>query len=183
MPKPYYEEGFYKVEITDQAMSVAGTGTPQFVLRFKVLARLENGEEEPVRSYERLHFRAITEKTIDYFVEDLRTLGFAGTSFRLLDPQTPGFHDFRGRIVEMYCRHGEDQNGNPREEWGVARSAGALELRLLPAAKYRELDNLFGRALKSAGGGANPKPPAAARAPEPRAPAPQPGITDDDVPF
>jgi hypothetical protein len=166
-------------------MSVASTGTPQFVLRFKVLARLENGEEDPVRSYERLHFRAITEKTIDYFVEDLKTLGFVGigTSFRLLDPQTPGFHDFRGRVVEMCCRHGEDQNGNPREEWGVARSAGALELRPLPAARYRELDNLFGRALKSIAGGANPKPPAAARAPEAPTPMGQPGITDDDVPF
>jgi len=31
-------------------MSVAGTGTPQIVLRFKVRARLQNGEDNPVRS-------------------------------------------------------------------------------------------------------------------------------------
>jgi hypothetical protein len=38
------------------------------------------------RQYERTYYRAITDKTMPYFIEDLQGLGFHGSSFRELDP-------------------------------------------------------------------------------------------------
>src|SRR5688572_17367418 len=92
---PYYPEGRYRCEITNQAMSKAGTGTPQFVLRFRVLEPLNN--QGQVAEYERTAYISITENTIDRFVEDLKTLGFTRHSFSFLDPQTRDYHSFAGQ--------------------------------------------------------------------------------------
>jgi hypothetical protein len=150
----YYEVGKYECRITSQAIGEAKTGTPQFILRFNVLGKVyDDGEMERVnREYERTAYRAITEKTIPYLIEDLKTLGFQGSSFRDLDPGSPNFFDLEGRAVEMWCSHEEGQDGENREKWGVARQGGpkreAPQVKALDAAKLRSLDNLFGKHLK-----------------------------------
>lgn len=187
MAAPFYEKGVYRCEVVSQAMGEASTGTPQFVLRFKVQARILGDEEEAVTEYERTCFRSITEKTIPYFLEDLKTLGFEGGSFKDLDPNTPGYHSFRGAVIDMICNHENDQKGEPRERWSIRQAGGSIEVKPLEPAKYRQLDNLFGKALKDAcGRKANGKPaaaaPARAAASEPPPTPPYAG-SDDDIPF
>jgi hypothetical protein len=182
--KAFFDEGRYVVQIVDQALGEAQTGTPQFILKFTVLERVhDDGDTEAVRNYDRTYYKAITERTIEYLSQDLKNLGFTGTSFRDLDPSSPTFCNLVGRRVEMYCSH-EARNGETQEKWGVAfakRESKPIEAKKIDSAKLRALDNLFGKHLK-----AGPRP---APAPAPAAlPAPANGyvpqaITDDDVPF
>lgn len=182
MASPFYESGRYACKVTNQAMGEAGTGNPQFVLRFKVMGLVDPAD--PTRfipaqqQYERTFYRTITEKTIDYFIEDLKTLGFAGKSFKDLDPNTEGFHDFRGADVDMWCAHEDDPKGGAREKWSVARQASEFEVKPIDSKKLRELDNLYGKHLK--GIKVEPKQ----EKPQPAAAmATAEGITDDDIPF
>lgn len=150
---PHYEKGRYLGRITAQALGQANTGNPQFVLRFVVLGRVNpadpQGDLFPCESYERTMYRVITENTIKYLTEDLETLGFQGESFRDLDPSSANCHNFVGQEHEFYCSHQAAQDGNGmREQWGVAKATTALEVKPLEAKQMRDLDNLFGKALK-----------------------------------
>ena len=136
--KAFFNEGRYIVQIVDQALGEAQTGTPQFILKFTVLEHVfDDGGAEAARNYDRTYYKAITEKTIQYLAQDLKTLGFEGSSFRDLDPSSPGFYDLRGRQVEMYCTH-EDRNGESQEKWSVAFAKGAskpIEAKKIDSAK------------------------------------------------
>src|ERR1017187_4588570 len=103
MPKPFYEVGRYACKVVDQGLGKTGTGKPQFALRFQVLGLVDSTDPSKyipaTAQYERTFYRVITEKTMPYFVEDLKALGFHGSSFRELDKQAPGFHDFHGQDV------------------------------------------------------------------------------------
>src|SRR5215467_6763957 len=177
--KAFFNEGRYAVQIIDQALGEAQTGTPQFILKFTVLERIhDDGGTEAVRNYDRTYYKAITERTIEYLTQDLKTLGFEGSSFRDLDPSSPTFYSLKGRRVEMYCSH-EFRNGENQEKWGVAfakRESKPIEAKKIDSAKLRALDNLFGKHLRELA----PK----AQAPKPR---PEPVAayqgTEDDVPF
>jgi hypothetical protein len=153
MRAPFYEQGKYACKVTDQALGEAKTGAPQFVLQFTVLGQVDPADPSryiPAPAhYTRTFYRAITEKTIGYFMEDLKTLGFTGDSFKDLDPNSDNFQDFRGRDIDMYCGHEKDQEGNLREKWGVARTTSPLEVKPLESKKVRELDNLFAKHLKA----------------------------------
>jgi hypothetical protein len=181
---PFYEIGRYACKVVSQALGESSTGKPQFALRFQVMGQVDPADPSrfiPARQqYERTHYRAITEKTIPYFIEDLKVLGFQGDSFRGLDSNTEGFHDFRGQDVDMWCSHEPDQEGNQREKWGIARQGGSLELKALEPKKVRELDNLYGKHLKGMKANGVPKP---ATAPAQAVPTDPMGIMDDDVPF
>lgn len=173
----FYEKGRYRCRISKQGLTAASTGTTQFFLQFDVLARVigPNAEAE-VQQYTRTMFRAITEKTIPYLLEDLQALGFHGGSFAELDPDNSSHQSFVGQEIAMYCNHETDQKGSPREKWGVARSAGEMEVRPPEKTEIRKLDALFGKQLRAAcGTHSNVKP------------MPQPlgvGASDiDDVPF
>ncbi len=181
MSAPFYAVGRYACKVTDQALGETSTGKPQFVLRFQVLGLVD--PKDPSRyiagaqQYERTHYRAITDKTIQYFIEDLKLLGFKGESFKALDPNNDGFHDFRDLDIDMWCSHENDQEGKPREKWGVARQGSTFEVKPLEAKKVRDLDNLFGKQLKSA------KAAEPVRTAPANAASPAMEITDDDVPF
>lgn len=180
MSAPFYAAGSYACKIVGQALSETGTGKPQFVLRFKVMGLVDPEDSSRFipaqQQFDRSHYRTITDKTIPYFVEDLKALGFSVSSFKELDSNTPGFQDMRGREVEMECAHENDLNGESREKWGVARTgSGTFEVKPLEPKKLRDLDNLFGKHLK----GLKSSPPATA----PQPVAVGPGITDDDIPF
>jgi hypothetical protein len=179
----FYSVGRYICEIKSQALGEAGTGTPQFILRFTVMGEVDDdGNVAGVnRSYERTMYRAITEKTIPYLIEDLKALGFRGSSFRDLDPSSPSFFDLSGQEVEMYCAHEDGTNGE-REKWSVAfAKREAQPVKAVDSKKLRDLDNLFGKHLKelapkSGGGDANKR-----LKPVPVAASTQ--VADEDVPF
>jgi hypothetical protein len=193
----FYQPGRYRCEILDQALSEAKTGTPQLVLKIKVL-ELENGSPLDAQ-YEREIYRSITENTMPYFLQDLKTLGYTRDSFRYLDPNVPNYHNFAGQEMIARCTH-EEGSGGMRERWNVALMGGGgtgkLEVeRPLDSAAIRKLDNLFGKQLRSELGGGKSQAVAAPKAqprratpisePPPHAPTTEiaGGVDLDDVPF
>lgn len=173
MSRAYYQPGRYRAEIINQALGEAGTGNPQIVWRIKVL-ETDTGEQVPAQ-YERTIYRTITEKSMPYILEDLQTLGYEHESFRMLDPAQPGFQDFRGQIITVFCQHELAQDGNgDREKWGIA-NANAFEVKPIESAKLRQLDSMFGKHLKGLGKGAT--------APRSSPVAAGVAVDNDDVPF
>lgn len=183
MSGPYYSVGFYWGKITQQALGESKEKkTPFFALRFMVLGKIDpadpNGELIACEKYERTINMYITEGTIEFVTRDLGRLGFEGDSFRFLDPNTPGFHDFTNTEAAFYCSH-EEYEGKAREKWSLAKEGGAkLEVEPLETKQVRTLDNLFGKHLKGLKKQATPK--SEAKKPEPVAAGAAP---TDDIPF
>lgn len=176
--KPFYDQGRYEAEITDQGfVKAASSGNTQFVLKFKVLGKIDPADPSkmfPVPAqYERSMYRALTEKTIEYFMEDMAALEVSFGSFTELDPNTEGYIDLVGRTIDMNCSH-ETNNDGSREKWSIARSFSSKPIESLPANDVKTLDRLFGKHLKK-----SPAPVQRAAAPVPAGV----GITDDDIPF
>jgi hypothetical protein len=182
MARPFYPVGRYLCQIKSQALGETSKGNPQLVLRFLVLGQINpadpGGALIPHAQYERNAYRVINENTIEYAVKDLKALGYTRQSFKYLDPAVPDHHSFVGQQVEMYCGHRE-YNGEMKEEWSVAMQ-GSEELKVNPlgSKKSRQLDNLFGKHLKTLVDGAPPQEPARAHAV-----TANPAIDDDGIPF
>lgn len=174
-----YDNGRYFGRITNQALGKASTGNPQIALRFLVVGKMTTPTAyEPVDTQEeRSLFMTITDKTADRIGNDLATLGFAGTSFRQIDPSTSGHHDFTDTESQFYCKH-EEYNGKDQERWSVARQGGGMpDMKPLEAKELRDLDNLFGKHLKKG------TPKQATQQASASAPSEPPPMTDEDVPF
>ncbi|ANS03325.1 hypothetical protein [uncultured Mediterranean phage uvDeep-CGR2-KM19-C37] len=154
-----YEPGTYWAKITAQQLSETSKGNPQFVLTFSLQGRVNRADPEgdlvPCPSGERRMYRAITDKTIKYFMDDLRSLGFIGDSFRQLDPKFSGHFSFLGKELEVECEH-EMYEGKQKERWQLR--FGAAPLDSLADDKVRNLDALFAKQLRSLGNGAAEKP-------------------------
>lgn len=185
-----YEPGRYWAKITRQAMGEAGTGTPQFVLTFLIVGKINpvdpKGDLIPCPQFERSHFRTITDKTIDYFVEDLKILEYDKQSFKYLDPTEEGYVDFTDREIEVSCRH-EDYQGKKNEKWGLARPSRGPNVKPLDGKGVRKLDSLFGKKLKDLGAKSTPSTAAATKAPTKETVPPDDGGNSgpptDDIPF
>lgn len=172
---PQFERGLYRCTIISQALGESNTGTPQFVFRFRIEALVSGDQEFGADEGERTCYVYLSEKTMEFAVRDIKSLGFDKNSLRYLDPKIAGFHDFVGQSVQMYCKH-EMYDGKTREKWNISNPT-ALEVKPVEASKLRDLDNLFGRALKASG-----PVKSTVRQPQPAAVFAN-GITDDDVPF
>lgn len=171
----YYKPGRYACKVAGQAFKQASTGTTQFALQVTVLGAVDpndpGGYLTGYSQYERTIYRALTDKTIEYFIGDLKTLGVTVSSFKDLDPNTPGFVNLTGTDVDCTCEHEAGLDGVMREKWAIARAASDFKAEPLSPQKARELDNLFGKQLK------------AALKPKPQAQTTAMGIDDRDVPF
>ncbi|MDE2103417.1 MAG: hypothetical protein KGL39_39615 [Patescibacteria group bacterium] len=183
---PKYEVGRYEVEVSGQGFQKASTGNMQFVLQFKVLGKVDPNDPNTLLSVmpgERKYYKAITENTIEWLLEDLKALGVEGlTSWSQLDPNVEGSIDLTGRKVDMLCGSKNGNDGKSYEDWSIAREGGAGKpIEHAASSDVKALDRLFGKHLKK-----NGPAPAPARRSAP-APAPQPvaagTITDDDLPF
>lgn len=147
MSSAYYAKGRYICEVTNQALGEAGTGTPQIVIRFRVL-RFENGDDVN-EQYERSAYLYLTEKTVDRTVAVLKSLGFSKDGFRYIDKSQPGYQDLSGQEFTGFCNHEANDKGDTKEKWGIAiDSDGTFEVKPLESKKLREIDMLFGKALK-----------------------------------
>lgn len=171
---PEYEKGQYRGTIISQALGESNTGTPQFVFRFTVDARVNAGQEYATQEGERTCYIYLNDKTMEFATRDIRSLGFDKNSLRYLDPTVAGFHDFVGTSVQMFCKH-EEYQGKTREKWNISNPR-EFDVKPVEQSKLRNLDNLFGRAMKASG--ATVKAPIA----PPQTDAGL-GVTDDDVPF
>lgn len=185
MSGPFYEAGAYIGEVTQQALGKASTGTPQFVVRFRVLGKPDPADPSaftPVQEYERTIYRAITPNTIDYVMEDLEKLGYEKGGFGPLDPSHPDHQSFVGMQIDVYCKHEKNMKGDMGEKWQLSRGASTLKVDPIDSKGVRELDAMFGKALKA-------KLPQKAVAPKSEpvlAGGPPPfseEVSDDDVPF
>ena len=84
---PFYPVGLYQGRVVSQGVGESGTGTPQFVLRIKVLGPVDGDEYVPSKQqYERTVYMYLTEKTIPFVLETLAILGFEGDNIMQLDP-------------------------------------------------------------------------------------------------
>jgi hypothetical protein len=153
MSAPQYPEGGYIGKVTSQALVKAGTGTPQLVIRFTV-ERFWNKDkkaEEPVaEKHTRTIYRTITAKTAEYVKQDLENLGFTGTSFKELDPGTPGHFDLTGHEINVFVKHEADQESNLREKWGISQFSGSKPIEGEPVTDFAALDELLGFSGKAA---------------------------------
>ncbi len=182
---PYYEPGTYLAEIIGQGFNEAKTGTMQFCLRIvpKLLFASDGEEHLVLQEYERTIFRPITDKTVSWVLEELTALGWQGTKWGELDPQTEGHHSFVGQNTKVLCQH-EEYESSIRERWQLFSET--REMPVVAPDKLRRLDDAFGRAVKDFRKG-NPVPVA------PPAPTPTPEAAerdaaaaenkDDDIPF
>jgi hypothetical protein len=178
--KPFYENKTrYRVAITRQGFTEAASGNIQFFLCFDVIAKVVHPAEVEVAQQSRIYFKAITDKTIEYLAEDLKTLGYTGETLSDLDPEAGNHISFVGCEVFMYCQYEADpKTGEDREKWSVARAGGGtFEAKPVNRAKLAELDKRFGALTKQ---GSKPIQ-------KPDGPPPLDftgtGVTEDDVPF
>jgi hypothetical protein len=176
----FYEVGRYLVRLGKHDVIEKPKG-PQLTIRFTVLGKYDNmGEvDASVQSYERTYYRVLNEKTAEYAIEDLKNLGYDLPTFTGLDPSDPDGFVFDGREADMWCGHENTEDGGSKEKWTVARRGGGsteIEGKRADRKALRNLDNLFGKALKES---APAKPAPAQRQPV----ATAAGITDDYVPF
>lgn len=167
---PHYNEGIYEAEVVHQGLNVSSQkGTPGFFLRIQP----EDG------AYERDIQWWITENTVDNVLRDLKRLGFVGSSWSQLDPNTDGFHDFSGQKIQAVCKHEQSPDGEKTyERWELPYDGKPREVKSLDKKGARSLDNLFGKKLKSAIGD-QPKPSTTAEM-QREAATSEPG---DDIPF
>lgn len=178
MSAPFYPEGNYLCEVTDQGLTKASTGTVQVVLRFKVLEGTR--PQRDVKQYERTTYLAVTSKTMEYLVPKLQALGYTRDSLDFINLQNTMCHDMRGTQAEFFCKHEDDRANGLREKWDVSTSSGSKPLELKPPdpKDMRQLNTLFGRQLKNSGAVVSKPAPK----PTPIAAGPQ-QVDDDDVPF
>lgn len=192
-----YAQGAYWCEIVSQAISETRNGNPQIELGIKPYCR---EDETPVeRQIERKFKRVLTEKTIDFAVEELRSLGYDRDTFAELDPRHPQKFDFTGIRAKFLCEYREYE-GKEFESWSLLRDYQKAEVEPIDKAKLKRLDGLFGKALKAAPKVEKPTAPQSSSKPaaSPTAtelmdpPSKKPGafvndhgveVDDDDLPF
>jgi hypothetical protein len=196
---PYYDVGAYVGEVINQGLGESKTGTPFFYLKVKVLGTPDNeGYVPAAQQYDRTVYFYLSEKSMENTVENLKALGFNGSSLAQLDPDHAKAVSFIGNQVDLYCQH-EEYNGDWKEKWNLSR---VLAVQTIEPKKLRQLDALFGKSLKavpatSSPTAAAPKPAATKTRPngakdygfdkstddEPQDDPSDPGITDADIPF
>lgn len=146
-----YAQARYRGRVVSQALSETGTGNTQFVLTFDILGVYDPTQPEGLLQTtpgQRSVFRVITEKTIEYFLEDLKYLGFDKGTFGALDPASPNHHSFVGQEIDALCSH-EEYEGKMKERWQLSRGGGGLNLKPVDSKAVRSLDALFGAKLKA----------------------------------
>lgn len=154
---PTYTPGTYLARITRQQLGKTSKGNPQFVLSFTVEAKVAadgSGNLEQCPVYERSIFRAITDKTVTYLMEDLDYLGIGAelSSFGQLDQDSPQCVRVIDQEIEVVCQH-EMYEGQLKERWSLNRGGSGLQIEPVDKQEIRQLDTLFGKQLKARSGG------------------------------
>ncbi|HET9087160.1 MAG TPA: hypothetical protein VFN53_06545 [Acidobacteriaceae bacterium] len=167
-----FDVGLHRGKILDHGLSKAKSGTDQVFIRFEVVAVKDGSDWHPVdHPKERTVYMAVTEKTIKFVADALDALGYTGGSFANLEAQSAPAYSLVGEQRDFWCKH-EVYNGNTNEKWSVSIPRAQAEP--MDKRDVRNLDSLFGSALK--------KKPVAAKAAKPATVA-STEITDDDIPF
>lgn len=154
MTKPFYPCGRYYGEITHQKLAETKTGNPQLVVSFLVKGGINPADPDGdliavAASYERTVFRVITDKTLQYAMEDLDALKWPGENWAQFDENASDCLDIRGQGAVFQCNHEPHyQTGELQERWSVGRNSTGPPVKPLDEKGARKLDALFGKALK-----------------------------------
>lgn len=180
---PFYPVGAYTGRVVRQSLGVSKNDKPQFTLTCQIIEGVDQfGSVYPVeQSYERTIYIYFSDspKGMEIVLKQLAVLGFDKTSLKFLSPDTPGFVDFTGQDVPLYCKH-EEYEGEEREKWSISTPRDTPATKPVDSSAIRKLDALYGKGLKEIAAGKKPSEPV-------KQPA---GVRDgfevppgDDIPF
>jgi hypothetical protein len=148
--------GKYRGRIRDYGVyeSQVGQQHPTVIVVFDLIGCYDPaGEIGPCPPETRTYSKAVTEKTIDWVLSDLRAIGFDKDSFKLFDPEEPGAANLFGREIDVVCDH-ETYEGAVRERWSIYREPARKKA---SADVLTQLDARFAAKLeKMSGGGQQP---------------------------
>jgi hypothetical protein len=163
------DSGKYRGRVVDYGVfeSTAGKQHKTVFVAFELLSKYASDTEAliPCPGEKRTYIKAITPKTIDWVLADLKAIGYDRVAFRYLDPEVPDAVNLFGREVDVDCDH-EVYEGKTRERWSIHREPSRKKL---GRDELAALDAQYADNLRRAFGGAK-----AAVAPAPDA---------DEVPF
>lgn len=148
---PKYQPGRYVANITNQQIGKNRNGNSQIILSFRISGRVDPSNPMSILDCEegdRSIFQVITDKTIDFVVEDLRSAGFKGESFGQISLNHPNCCDMRGEEIEVTCSH-EEYQGRMVEKWRLYRESSGPRVEEMDRSEFRELDAMFGAKLKA----------------------------------
>src|SRR5436305_14882406 len=99
------EQGNYRGRIGDYGVyqSTAGQQHPPVFVTSGLTGRYDpaTGELGPCPPETRTYTKAITSKTIDWVLADLKAIGFDRDGFRYLDPEVPGAVNLFDKEVDV----------------------------------------------------------------------------------
>ena len=143
-------QGLYVGEISEQGLEYAKTGTPQIVLKCRVIEQAnKDGTFTPVtEGVERTIWMSLTEKTKGFVAKDLEAIGFAGLPSQIqLDGENP--IDLRGIKVQLWCKQETGMEGQPRERWSISRPRETRPVTPVATGDASKIDALFGDAFNA----------------------------------
>jgi hypothetical protein len=150
------EIGNYRGRIVDYGVyqSTAGQQHPTVFVTVELLGRYGDNTAEliPCPVEKRTYEKAITPKTIDWVLADLKAIGYDQNSFQYFDPEVPGAANLFGREIDVDCNH-EVYEGKTRERLSIHRAPSRKKLRREALAA---LDAQYADTLRRAFGGAKP---------------------------
>src|SRR5437660_10738467 len=108
-------QGRYRARVEDYGVyqSTAGQQLPTVFVSFQLVGRYDPssgvlGDCPPVT---RTYSKAISPKTINWVLSDLKAIGYDREGFRYLDPEVPGAVNLFGREIDVVADH-EDYEGS-----------------------------------------------------------------------
>jgi hypothetical protein len=145
-----FEQGKYRGRIVDYGIfrSQAGQQHPTVFIDFDLLGQYDpvTGELVECPPESASYLKAITPKTIDWVLSDLKAVGYDRPGFEYLDPETPGAVDLFGREFDAVCDH-EVFEGDTRAKWSIARDRARAKV---DRDELARLDNLYADQIRKA---------------------------------
>jgi hypothetical protein len=161
-----FAKGRYKARIDDYGIfqSTAGQQHPTVFIRFTLTGACDpaSGEVEDCPAETREYRKAITDKTIDWLLSDLKAAGYDRPSLSGSDPEAPGAVDLFGREIDVVCDH-ETYDGAPRERWSIHREPRRQRV---ARDELTRLDALYADKIRKVLGDGPPSPGPAVTAPD-----------------
>lgn len=129
------EAGLYKGVVKDWGVTKAATGKFQHWLLFEINQRAKDdsdvsgGFNELEKPILRKVFKAMTAKTKDWLLSDLKSLGYDRKSLSVTSiiPNNDDSFNFGGRTGVIECTH-ETYDGKNREKWQITTRKGSVKL-------------------------------------------------------
>ena len=143
-------EGLYRGKVKDWGITKAQTGRFQHYLLFEITEQavnddnVDDGFEKLEKPFLRKIFKAMTPKTRDWLLTDLRSLGYdrKALTATAIAPNNDDSYDFKDKQGVVECSH-EVYKGVNKERWQVCTRKSSLKL---TGEDLSQLDQIFAAA-------------------------------------